>query len=368
MRRPSPLPPPRPTGKRDGARGDGPRADGARGAGDPLAPRRVDPPRRAGTASRDDAAPPVADDQQTQPVEELWHQRGRDYGIAPIIPFDPAARPGDDVPASRGDAAATAEDDTADDGARLTARDVWSAARARRKALRREVRRFTARQRRRRRTWIVSLSIVAALVLGSIGAAYSPLFSVERVSVVGTSQLDAGAVQAALSDQLGTPMPLIDESAVKAALVAFPLVESYSLEARPPHELVVRIVERTPVGAVQGEAGYTLVDAAGVALATTPEPPAGQPLLEVEGGLSSPTFAAAGQVFRSLPGDLRAQVTTISATTPNDVTLTLGDGRSVVWGGSADSGKKARTLAQLMAVRPDASGYDVSSPEAAVVR
>ncbi len=358
MRRPSPLPPPpRPTGKRDGARVDAPH-----GAGDPLAPRRVDPPRRAGSISRGDAAPPTADDQQTQPVEELWHQRGRDYGIAPVIPFGPAARPDDDT--SQVDAGTTG----GGDGARLTARDVWSAARARRRALRREVRRFTARQRRRRRTWIASLSIVAALVLGSIGAAYSPLFSVERVTVVGTSQLDAGAVQAALSDQLGTPMPLVDESAVKAALVGFPLVESYSLEARPPHELVVRIVERTPVGAVQGEAGYTLVDAAGVALATTPEPPAGQPLIEVEGGLSSPTFAAAGQVFRSLPEDLRAQVTTISATTPNDVTLTLGDGRSVVWGGSADSGKKARTLAQLMTVRPDASGYDVSSPEAAVVR
>ncbi|QLD12864.1 FtsQ-type POTRA domain-containing protein [Microbacterium oleivorans] len=362
MRRPSPLPPPsRPTGRRDGARSDAPR-----GAGDSLAPRRVDPPRRDASASRDDAARTVADDEQTQPVEELWHQRGRDYGIAPVIPFDPAARPADDV-APAGDGDGPSGDDPSD-RARLTARDVWSAARARRRALRREVRRFTARQRRRRRAWIVSLSIVAVLVLVSIAAAYSPLFSVERVSVVGTSQLDANAVQAALADQLGTPMPLIDESAVKAALVGFPLVESYSLEARPPHELVVRIVERTPVGAVQGAAGYTLVDAAGVALATTPEPPAGQPLLEIEGGLSSPTFAAAGQVFRALPDDLRGQVTTISATTPNDVTLTLGDGRSVVWGGPADSGKKARTLAQLMGVRPDASGYDVSSPEAAVVR
>jgi hypothetical protein len=33
--------------------------------------------------------------------------------------------------------------------------------------------------------------------------------------------------------------------------VKFPLVESYALEARPPHELVVRIVERTPIGSIQ---------------------------------------------------------------------------------------------------------------------
>lgn len=347
MRRPSPLPPSsRPTGPRVDERSS-------------LPTRRVDPPRRGGSAGDADGGARGSDEAGTEPIDELWHQRGRDYGIAPIIPFDAPVRPA--ASESSGD-----ESDTEPE--RLTPRDLWSAARARRRALRREMRRFTARQRRRRRVWIVSLSIVAALVLGSVGAAYSPLFSVERVTVVGTSQLDAGAVQTALADQLGTPLPLIDESAVKAALVAFPLVESYSLEARPPHELVVRIVERTPVGAVQSDAGYTLVDAAGVALATTADPPAGQPLLEIQGGLSSPAFAAAGQVYRGLSDDLRAQVTTISASTPNDVTLTLQDGRSVMWGGASDAAKKARTLAQLMAVRADASGYDVSSPDAAVVR
>lgn len=357
MRRPSPLPPSsQSTGRQDGARGGG----GDRAT---VAPRRVDPPRRdpeIGDGGRGEATSPDAT--ETQPVEELWHQRGRDVGIAPIIPFEQPARtePGDSATADPGD------DARADRP--VTARDLWGAARARRRALRREVRRFTARQRRRRRTWMVSAGVLVALVLGSVGAAYSPLFSVERITIVGASQLDAGAVQSALADQLGTPMPLVDESAVKAALVSFPLVESYSLEARPPHELVVRIVERTPVGAVQGEAGYTLVDAAGVALATTPDPPAGQPLLEVEGGLSSSTFAAAGQVFRSLPESLRSQVTVLSATTPNDVTLTLADGRSVVWGGPADSGKKLQALEALMAARADASGYDVSSPQAAVVR
>lgn len=352
MRRPSPLPPSsRPTGNR-GGRGDGERTA--------VPPRRVDPPRRH------DGAPAEPDQTVTQPVDEPWHQRGRDYGIAPVIPFDQPARPGE----REHPAAEPAVDEPDDDAEprRLSPRDVWSAARARRRALKREVRRFTARQRRRRRAWIAGVSVLAALVLGSIGAAYSPLFSVERITVAGTTSLDVGAVQQALAGQLGTPMPLVDESAIKAALVSFPLVESYSLEARPPHELIVRVVERTPVGAIAGDAGYTVVDAAGVALSTTPEPPAGQPLLEIADGLGSPAFAAAGQVFRSLPDDLKAQVTTVAATTPNDVTLTLADGRSVVWGGPSDSAKKARTLAQLMAVRADASGYDVSSPDAAVVR
>ncbi|MGB4778707.1 FtsQ-type POTRA domain-containing protein, partial [Microbacterium sp.] len=250
-------------------------------------------------------------------------------------------------------------------------RDVWAAARARRKALRAEVRRFTVRQRRRRMLWVGVIGALALLVLGTLGAAYSPLFAVERFRVVGTTGLDAGEVEAALADQLGTPLPLIDSSAIKAALVRFPLVESYALEARPPHELVVRVLERTPIGVVQSAAGYTLVDAAGVALATTPDPPPGHPIIDATGGIGSPAFTAIGTVYRSLPEDIRTQVTAMTATTANDVTLTLGGtGTEVVWGNADDSAKKALVLASAMAVRPpaDVYTYDVSSPQAVVIR
>ena len=45
--------------------------------------------------------------------------------------------------------------------------------------------------------------------------------------MVGAQQLAADDVADALSGQLGTPLPLVDESAVKAELVAFPLIETY---------------------------------------------------------------------------------------------------------------------------------------------
>ena len=250
-------------------------------------------------------------------------------------------------------------------------REVWAAARARRKALRAEVRRFTVRQRRRRMLWIGVVGALVLLVLGSIGAAYSPLFAVERVRVVGASTLDAAAVEAALAGQLGRPLPLVDASEVKAALVQFPLVETYSLEARPPHELVVRIVERTPIGSIESAAGYTLVDAAGVALATTPEPAPGHPVITATGGTGSPAFAAIGTVYRALPDDIRSQVTAMSATTANDVTLTLGGPNTqVVWGNADDSAYKAVVLAKAMIARPPAGvySYDVSSPGAVVIR
>lgn len=320
--------------------------------------RRPNPLPQAPSAPRDEAP---RERVESVDVDEV------DDPVAPVLPLDRGgmSRPGVlDEPRAHVDQPVEPERD-------IRLRDVWKAARASRRALRAEVRRFTGRQRRRRLIWMLSLGALVLLVVGSVGAAYSPLFGVERVRVVGASQLDAAGVEAALSGQLGTPLPLVDESAVKAALVEFPLVETYTLEARPPHELVVRIVERTPIGLIETAAGYTLVDAAGVALSTTQTPQAGQPIVTVEGGTGSPAFTALGQVMRTLPDDVRAQVTAASATTVDDVTLTLGGTNTqVVWGSAEASAKKAFALQKMMVQRPPAgvSVYDVSSPSAIVVR
>lgn len=246
-------------------------------------------------------------------------------------------------------------------------RDVWRAARARRKALRAEIRRFTQRSRRRRIVWMSGIGAVLLLVGGSVVAAYSPLFAVERITVLGASTLDPAVIEQALSDQVGTPLALVDTSEVKAALLAFPLIETYALEARPPHDLTVRIVERTPVGVIRSEAGYTLVDAAGVALSTTSDQPAGQPVLEIEGGTDSSAFESAGLVVRSLPADVRAALTEVTASTADDVTLTLSTGLTIVWGSAERSPEKAEVLAKSLIARPDATTIDVTSPAAVVI-
>jgi cell division protein FtsQ len=313
------------------------------------------------------AAKPAAD--PSGAPREPADLRADELDDAPVIPLAvPAPLPGgravnDGLPGGgQADAAQAAP---------VGWREVWRAARARRKALRAEVRRFTARQRRRRAVWIGSAAALVVLALATLGAAYSPLFAVETITVVGVDALDEAEVAAALEDQLGAPIPLVDESAVKAALVAFPLVESYTLEARPPHELVVRIVERTPIGVIETRAGATVVDAAGVALSTAPTGPEGLPVLDIRGGVGSDAFVAAGQVMHSLPPEIRGQVTAVSASTPDDVTLTLGGtNTAVVWGSAEDSAAKGAVLEKIMAARPPASvrSYDVSSPNAVVVR
>lgn len=249
--------------------------------------------------------------------------------------------------------------------------DVWRAARNRRRALRREVRRFTARSRRRRRIWMVTAAALVALVAASVGIAYSPLFALEEITVVGTEALPAESVEAALAGQLGTPLPLIDESAVKQALVGFPLVESYTLEARPPHDLVVRIVERTPIGVIETPGGWSIVDAAGVVLSTTEDAPEGVPFIEAEGGVDSVAFESIALVMRALPDGIRTQVTSVAASTRDDVTLTLGGtDTEVVWGSVEETPKKVDILEKAMIARPpaDVAVYDVSSTSAVVFR
>lgn len=272
------------------------------------------------------------------------------------------------VEAAQSDVAIGAEDVRAEP---RTATSVWKAARARRRKLRAEVRRFTVGRRRRRIAWLAGIGAVLLLVVATVGIAYSPLFAVERIEVVGTTSLDPAAVAQALDGQRGTPLALVDSSEVKAALMGFPLIETYALEARPPHDLVVRIVERTPVGQLDSPAGYTLVDAAGVVLSTTPDPVAGFPVLEIDGGTESPVFDAVATVYRALPPEIAVQVTSMTATTPNDVTLSLGEGGAVVvWGNDDRSPEKAVVLAAAMAASPlgATSVYDVSSPGAVVVR
>ncbi|MFG6445997.1 FtsQ-type POTRA domain-containing protein [Microbacterium sp. P07] len=289
----------------------------------------------------------------------------RESDTGAVLPFAPMQR----RPAPIDPSLLTPPIETTD-AADLGLRDVWRASRARRRALRAEVRRFTVRQRRRRMVWLGVLGALVLLVAGTVAAAYSPLFAVQRIEVIGTTTLDPNAVADALADQLGTPLPLIDDSEVKAALVTFPLVESYSLEARPPNDLVVRIVERLPVGVLQSPAGFTVVDAAGVALSTSAEAPAGLPVFDIRGGVDSDAFRAAGQVMRSLPDSIRSQVTAVTASTPDDVAFTLGGTNTqVVWGSAEQSALKAVVLEKQMIGRP-ADGvrlYDVSTPAAVVV-
>lgn len=285
----------------------------------------------------------------------------------PGDPRDPAARPDPTDrrdPAGDGEAGAAA----ASGSPRAARRALAAAARERRRYERQEVRRFTKRSRRRRITWAVAVGAVLAVVAVVGIGAYSPLMALREVRVEGAQRIPADQVQGAFATLLGTPLPLIDGAQVQTALERFPLIETYATETIPPGTLVVRIVERTPVGVIDTGSGLELVDGAGVVIERPDERPPGQPLIEVEGGVAGEGFRAVAGVVRSLPADVRLQLAGATADTADDVRLELEGGASVVWGSAEDSTLKATVLAALMrAAPPDTvAQYDVSAPTSPV--
>jgi cell division protein FtsQ len=248
-------------------------------------------------------------------------------------------------------------------------RQLRAARRARKKYEREEVRRFTWRSRRRRRAWLVALGVVAVLAAFVLVGVYSPVMALRQVEVVGAKRLPAAKVEAALADQLGTPLPLIDSNEVKSALAPFTIIQSFRTESRPPHTLVVRLVEREPVGVVAHDGGFDLVDAAGVVIETSAKQPAGYPKL-VAGDSDGAGFRAATAVVRALPAGIRKKLREVHAGTADDVTLSLAGGARVVWGSAERSADKAAVLTALMVSHPAGSvdEYDVTSPGSPVIR
>lgn len=247
---------------------------------------------------------------------------------------------------------------------------LWRVVMQRRHHERREVRRFTQSRRRAVAAWSVATGAVLFLAAFVVLALYSPIMSVREIRVEGTDHLDAAAVADALVGLEGQPLAQVSAADVGSQLESFILVQSYSVQRLPPSQLIVTVVERVPVGVVARDDEVIVVDAAGVHLTTSTEAAATLPRIEVPGDTTTEAFAGAALVSLSLPDSLRTEVETITASSPEDVQLTLRDGTEVLWGSSDDSWRKSEVFATLRAATIDeaVSLYDVSSPERPVTR
>lgn len=234
----------------------------------------------------------------------------------------------------------------------------------------REERRFTAGARRQRQ---IRLSITLG-VLGFFGMVativLSPLMTLTEVTVTGRVNVDEKVVVGAIKDQLGTPLALINYDAISAKLGTVVQIQSYTTELRPPHTLVVRIVERTPVGAISSDKGWDIVDAAGVVMQSTKKAPSSVPQLVVD-GVDSPGFIAAVKALMALPPELRADVAAISAQTRDTVQFVLrGVSHEIRWGSDEQSALKAAVLSRALDIAAKKGGryvIDVSAPDTLIM-
>jgi cell division protein FtsQ len=216
---------------------------------------------------------------------------------------------------------------------------------------------------------LLVLGVLAWVVLGS------PLLAVRTVQVDGEAGLTEAQVAEVAGISPGTPLVRVDTAAAAARVAALPQVASAEVARGWPNTVVVTVAERVPVAVVADGGTRRLVDAGGVVFDTiTGDPPAGVVPLDVpDPGPDDAATSAALGALTALPREVRSQVTGVAARTADDVTLTLTDGRSVLWGSAARTDRKAEVLDALLdqidsgALDP-ADTVDVSTPDSVVLR
>lgn len=257
------------------------------------------------------------------------------------------------------------------DPVRAAGREVRRARRRRKRQERREQRRFSVQARRRRRNWLIALGAVGVLALTVVVGVFTPLMAVQDIRVDGASQVSQEEIEGALERFSGVPLALVEDREIHRALEPFPLIQRYGVERVPPHTLVVRIEERTPVLAVDRDDRFELYDPAGVLLDRTEERPEGVPL--ATDGLSnvaSETYASAATVLRDMPADLRSRISSASATSAQNLSFDLDNGIEVIWGEATKTNRKVEVLESMLSALADkdVEVIDVSSTEGPVFR
>ncbi|MDO4916370.1 MAG: cell division protein FtsQ/DivIB [Rothia sp. (in: high G+C Gram-positive bacteria)] len=225
-----------------------------------------------------------------------------------------------------------------------------------------------ARKPRRLKRLLWTLGSLLALALLFIGVVfYSPLLATRTITVEGAHLLSQSTVVDQLAPLEGKPLTRISDQDVQNLLGNSTVLRKVSVEARPPHELLVTLHERVPVAVVEDNNKFMMVDADGVKLGDVDSvQDAGVPL--IKGGLDvvqTPEFKTVTAVLAALPKDLLSQVQEASADSTSTISLKMTDDTQVVWGTAEDSELKAKVLTQLrssLGEKGAVQTYDVSSP------
>jgi len=208
------------------------------------------------------------------------------------------------------------------------------------------------------------------LVIVGVGLAlilyFTPAMSARNIVVTGTGAVSREEVLDAAQVRIGTPLLQINTNQVADQVAAIRRVASARVQRQYPSALRITIVERVPVAVKDFPDGPHLFDRDGVDFATGPPPPA-LPYIDVpDPGPDDPTTKAALQVLLALRPEVAGQVGRIAAPSVASITLTLGDGRVVIWGTTDRTDEKAEKLAALL-TQPGKT-YDVSSPDLPTVK
>jgi cell division protein FtsQ len=225
---------------------------------------------------------------------------------------------------------------------------------------------------RRRGWWRSRWTLLGSATTVLLGLAvwlvgFTAVLGVRSVAVTGLHALAREEVLATAAVPQGEPLARVDTGAVADRIRAVPGVERVAVTRSWPSTLRIAITERHGVAVASVGGSLWLVDGQGVAFQRLPAAPRGLPRLVVASvAPADPATRAALSAVTALGRSVSAQLLTVSAPTPDSVTLGLRGGRTVVWGSADAAAAKAQVLAALL-TRPG-TVYDVSTPSVVTVR
>jgi cell division protein FtsQ len=223
----------------------------------------------------------------------------------------------------------------------------------------------TRRPRRAWRTRIVAavLILLAAIVISVLE--FTPVVGVRTVKVTGTRQLSQHQVIDAAAIKRGTPLLRVNKASIRARIAAIPDVLSVKVDTSLPSTVTLEVTERVAVAFRTEGDRFRLLDGNDVGFRLVSVAPKALPRLDVADNSSNQQSAAAA-VAGSLPASVAKLVQTISAPTSESITLSLADGRVVLWGGTDRNQDKARLLPVLL--RQPGRYFDLSDPDVVISR
>ncbi|KXF51614.1 cell division protein FtsQ [Rhodococcus sp. SC4] len=209
------------------------------------------------------------------------------------------------------------------------------------------------------------VGVVVVVALGLV-AWFTPLLSVRETDVAGATSISEEQIRQVLAVPQGQPLLRVDTEGAAQRVAAIPKVASARVQRVYPSTIRVTVTERVPVVFVDSPGGTHLLDVEAVDYEIAPPPPAVPRLVTETPGWGDPSTEAAIEVLESMPPQLRGQVGQVAAKSISDISVTLLDGRTVVWGGTEKSERKAAVTLPLL-TQPGQT-YDVSSPDLPTVR
>ena len=99
--------------------------------------------------------------------------------------------------------------------------------------------------RRKRHRIQIASGLVILLVAAVVGLALSPLFAVQKVTILGRNGIEEAALVSGSGISMGDHLVAVDLAAARDALMDMPWVASAHVERKWPHTVVFNITEQT---------------------------------------------------------------------------------------------------------------------------